>query len=420
MTTPTPYNLSDFGHRFARGTGAYQLMADLGAAAELPNALMLGGGNPALIPDMEAVFRRELVRLADDPNLYRHWGGCYSAPEGDAKFRHAIADMLKKHCGWPLTAANIALTAGSQSAFFMLFNMFAGSRNSSPRHIWLPMTPEYVGYADVGVGGSLLRGADARIELIGDHFFKYRLDPKGLEIGPDAGAVCLSRPTNPTGNVLTDDEVLAIEAAARKARVPLILDCAYGMPFPGIVFVPSTLQWNENMVVCFSLSKLGLPGLRTGIVVANEQVVRGLGAMSGVMNLAPPSFGPALMEPLVRSGEILQLAEKVLRPEYKARLDGALAALHETFTGFEWRAHVPEGAFFMWLWFPELSVSSQQLYERLKARGVFVLSGHHFFPEGSADGKHRTQCLRISYAQSPEMVRRGLQAIAEEVRAISS
>jgi valine--pyruvate aminotransferase len=56
------------------------------------------------------------------------------------------------------------------------------------------------------------------------------------------------------------------------------------------------------------------------------------------------------------------------------------------------------------------------LYERLKARGVLVLPGHHFFPGLAGEWPHRHQCIRVHYAQAPDVVRAGLRIIGEEVR----
>jgi valine--pyruvate aminotransferase len=412
--------LSEFGARFcAGGGGTYQLMADVAAASKMPGCAMLGVGNPARIPEMEEVFRRELRRLADEGELISRWGASYSSPEGDVAFREALAELLHRTYGWPITAANVAVTGGSQTAFFMLFNLFAGrSAEGRQRSIWLPVTPEYVGYASVGVEGPVLRGASARIEELGENLFKYRLNPEGMNIPSHAGAVCLSRPTNPTGNVVTHAELAQLDSAASKAGVPLILDCAYGLPFPGIVFADAAPFWNDNVILCLSLSKLGLPGLRTGIVVSNAEVVSRLGSMMSVMNLAPPSTGPALVDRLVRSGEVLTLARDVVRPYYQARAQHALQCVREAFTGVDWRVHVPEGAFFLWLWFPGLPVSNHELYERLKARGVFVLSGQHFFPGDLAESRHAQECIRVSYAQPADTVQRGLQIIADEVRSL--
>jgi valine--pyruvate aminotransferase len=74
------------------------------------------------------------------------------------------------------------------------------------------------------------------IEKTGPHEFKYRVDFDRLEITPDIAAICASRPTNPSGNVLTDDEIARLSDLAERHGIPLIIDNAYGAPFPGIIF----------------------------------------------------------------------------------------------------------------------------------------------------------------------------------------
>ena len=65
-----------------------------------------------------------------------------------------------------------------------------------------------------------------------------------------------------------------------------------------------------------------------------------------------------------------------------------------------------------------LPVTSAELYRRLKAAGVFVLSGHYFFPGLEEPWAHRDECLRVSYAQDDAVVERGLEVLAREVRAL--
>ena len=84
--------------------------------------------------------------------------------------------------------------------------------------------------------------------------------------------------------------------------MPLIIDGAYGLPFPNIVFSQATPLWDDNTIVCLSLSKIGLPGLRTGIVVANERVTRAISGANAILNLAPSSFGSVLVRELVDHG----------------------------------------------------------------------------------------------------------------------
>jgi valine--pyruvate aminotransferase len=216
--------------------------------------------------------------------------------------------------------------------------------------------------------------------------------------------------------VLGDEEVARLDSLARAHGIPLIIDCAYGLPFPAIQFVDAAPVWNDNVILCLSLSKIGLPGLRTGIVVAREEIIEALAAMTAVLSLAPNNAGAALAERLIASGELLALSETVIRPFYRERMQQAVQWLCEACRGLPLRLHQPEGAFFLWLWFEGLPIPSEELYRRLKSRGVFVLSGHHFFPGIDAEWPHRQECLRMSYAQPPAVVSQGIRLIAEEVR----
>ena len=119
---------SRFGKRFTRHTGARQLMDDLGAAmsAEGP-VMMLGGGNPAHIPEVLELLAGRAKEVAADPREFRRMIADYSSPAGEDRFRAALADLLNREYGWDLGPSNIALTGGSQSGFFQLFNLLAGA-----------------------------------------------------------------------------------------------------------------------------------------------------------------------------------------------------------------------------------------------------------------------------------------------------
>lgn len=409
---------SQFGERFRRPTGALELMSDLGAATSGERTyLLLGGGNPARIPEMEQVFRREMARIVKNPDEFARLAGYYSAPGGDLRFRTAVADLLRRTYGWNLSAANVVLTAGSQSAFFMLFNMLAGpTAEGRQRRILFPLTPEYIGYGDLGVADDLFVARRPLIQELPDQFFKYGIDFASLAVDDSIAAICVSRPTNPTGNVLTQTELGHLDELARQADIPLILDCAYGPPFPDIQFVGATPPWNENTILCLSLSKLGLPAVRTGIVIAAEEIVTAITAMQSVTSLAPPSVGAVLAHSLIADGSILQYSREIVRPYYESRARQAIEWINEFFAGLGVRIHEPEGAFFLWLWFPGLPITSAELYRRLKDRGVLVLSGHYFFPGLEGEWRHRDECLRINYSQPAEVVREGLRHIAREVR----
>jgi valine--pyruvate aminotransferase len=415
--------LSAFGQKFTADAGITSLMDDLGnAMASGDDLIMMGGGNPGHIPEIQQRVREILVQISQSDADMRRLVGVYDPPQGEKQFIAALAELLSREYGWDLTSENIALTNGSQAAFFMLFNMFGGDYGDGVhKHILLPLAPEYIGYADAGIDADLFHAVQPDISFTDAHEFKYRIDFDAVEVTGETGAICVSRPTNPTGNVITDDELAQLETLARRHNIPLIVDGAYGTPFPSLLFTEAKPTWNEQIILCLSLSKLGLPAARTGIVIAAAPIIKALAGINAIMNLATGSFGAMLAEPLVRSGEILTLSRDLVCPFYKAKMQRAVAAFTDAMEDVpcRWYIHKPEGAMFLWLWFPDLPITSMELYQRLKLRGVLVVSGHYFFPGLPEDGwAHRNECLRVTYSQDDERVAEGLRIIAEEVKAV--
>lgn len=412
-------NMSAFGRRFTAGAGILSLMDDLGRAlAGGSGQKMLGGGNPAHIPAVQECFRHEMEKIMASPGVFERMIGNYTGPQGQTEFVAALAAMLKREYGWELGPENIALTNGSQTAFFYLFNLFGGTgADGKFRKILLPLAPEYLGYADLGLEDDIFTSCRPKIEFIDDVTFKYHIDFDRLQVGDDIGAICVSRPTNPTGNVLTDDEVEKLSALARRHDVPLIIDNAYGTPFPNIIFTPARPFLDDHVILSMSLSKLGLPGTRTGIVIAVPEVIRAIASMNAIFNLAPGSVGTAIAAELLRDGEIIRISRDVIRPYYLEKSQRAFAQLRQHLVGLDCFIHKPEGALFLWLWMRGLPIRAEELYERLKQRGVIVVSGHYFFPGlGDDDWRHRHECLRITFAQDESVVETGLRIIGEEVR----
>ena len=412
--------LSAFGEKFTGRSGIGDLMEDLSSAlSENPDMIFMGGGNPARIPEVDAVFQQRLEELMADPAQCHKLFGIYQSPKGDRDFCREVAGLLKREFGWPLTEANIAISNGSQSAFFVLFNMFAGCQlDGSRRTIHLPVTPEYIGYTDIGLSDSIFSATRPSIEKLDDNLFKYRVNFSQLDINDSVAAIAISRPTNPTGNVITDNEVEQLDRLAKENDIPFILDGAYGLPFPGMLFNEAKPHWNENTILVLSLSKLGLPGARTGVIVAREEIIEAYSNANAVLSLACGNFGPAIGRQLFTSGEVLSLSRNVIAPFYRHRAMQTLDWFRKAMDGLPFHIHTPEGAMFLWLWFEGLPINSQELYERLKERGVLIVPGRHFFPGMDMDNwGHKDECIRVSYAQRPEMVKQGVEIIADEVRA---
>ncbi|GHD16883.1 valine--pyruvate transaminase [Halioglobus japonicus] len=414
----TNVKLSAFGKKFAGESGIVELMDDLGSALnENPDMIFMGGGNPGRLLQVEAVFQQRLEDIMSDPAQRHSLFGIYQSPQGDREFRQQMAAYLNKQFGWALGEQNIAVSNGSQAAFFVLFNMLAGSMpDGNQRTIHLPLAPEYIGYADAGLSQNFFSATRPSIDLLEDNLFKYRVDFSSLSPGPEAGALCVSRPTNPTGNVLTDEEIAHLDEIAAGCNIPLIIDGAYGLPFPNILFADARPHWNDNTILALSLSKLGLPGVRTGIVVAREDIVQAFTNANTIVSLACGTLGPALAKQLFASGEIDSISNQLIRPFYKERASATVAWFRQALGDLPFHIHKPEGAIFLWLWFEDLPVTSQVLYERLKQRGVLIVPGQNFFVGIDDEWPHQNECIRVSYAQDADVVRRGIHIIAEEVR----
>ena len=83
--------------------------------------------------------------------------------------------------------------------------------------------------------------------------------------------------------------------------------------------------------------------------------------------------------------------------------------------------HRSEGAIFLWLYLPELSIPTMELYAELKNRGVVIVPGEYFFfgLESGSDEEtawkrhpHREKCIRLNYSKGEDEVREGLRIIA--------
>jgi len=410
-------SFSQFGDKFTQHSGISRLMEDMGEGLRTPGTIMLGGGNPAQIPAMNDYFNQLLMQMHQDGQLSEALCN-YDGPRGKALLLDALAKMLREELGWPLTAQNIALTNGSQSAFFYLFNLFAGRRaDGSKKRVLFPLAPEYLGYADAGLEEDLFVSAKPNIELLPEGQFKYHVDFDHLPLNDDVGLICVSRPTNPTGNVITDDELLQLDALAQQHGVPLLIDNAYGVPFPGIIFSEARPLWNPNTILCMSLSKLGLPGARCGIIVADESTITAIGNMNGIISLAPGSIGPAIANEMIVREDLLRLSQEVIKPFYQAKVSETIAILRRYLPEDRCLIHKPEGAIFLWLWFRDLPISTETLYQRLKARGVLMVPGHFFFPGLEHEWPHTHQCMRMNYVPDAEKIERAVQILAEELEA---
>ena len=410
-------SFSDIGHRLGGPSGIQELMDDCGAALTThPDMRMLGGGQPAAIPQAQKLWRQRITDMLADGSIDKVLLN-YDPPGGNPLFREAMADFLRRECGWAVTRENIAVMPSSQSACFLLYNLLAGDTASKKRRVLFPLLPEYIGYANQALCEGQFTACLPKITDTAPHEIKYHVDFDQLKLDSSIAAMAVSCPTNPTGNVLTATEFEALYTLGKAQGIPLIVDHAYGHPFPGVIHNGFQPSWQPGMIFSISMSKVGLPGVRNSIVVADPLIVKALSNMNAITALSNGNLGQAILLPLLADDTLIRLGRETIRPFYRERSDHAksllTAALGEN---IPWALHAQEGAFFLWLWIKGLPIPAAELYSRLKARKVLVIPGHYFAFGLDQPWQHPSECLRLTYSQPMPIVQEGLEIIAEEIK----
>jgi len=121
------------------------------------------------------------------------------------------------------------------------------------------------------------------------------------------------------------------------------------------------------------------------------------------------------MTRMIQDQEITHLTDHIIRPFYQQQLAIAIDLFHEILGDLPILMHKPEGAFFIWLWLQDLPISTQELYQRLKKKHVFVIPGEEFFIDIDPSWDHTRQCLRINYGQPEDQLRVGFKLLAQEL-----
>ncbi|TGL68992.1 valine--pyruvate transaminase [Leptospira levettii] len=416
MTETMDQIYSLWADRLRKNQGIRSLMEDLGQATGDPNEILLGGGNPAPIPEAEAIFEETFGKLAKDPIL-RSLLGDYQAPIGNDSFRELAAEYLSPLLQSKLKKENIAFFNGSQNAYSFLLNLHSGPMaDGSFKKILLPVVPEYIGYADQSIAENVFLAKPPNVVSTGKNRFRYELNQSTFDL-TGVGVLAISRPTNPTGNVLSLEQLEWMEKSTTKHNIPILIDLAYGNPFPSLIGKESPIQYKEGRTLSLSFSKIGLPGVRFGIVVSDEETINTLSSFAAVSNLAVGNLGVYMMQILFQENVLPKLSENILRPFYEAKAKLALNLFTEAFEkmGVAYEIHDPMGGFFLWIRFPSLSISNHELYHLCKDKRLFIVSGLYFFPGLNTDFSHTKECIRLTYCRKEEELARGAQILAEIV-----
>jgi valine--pyruvate aminotransferase len=415
--------LTKIGAQMSNLTGVRAIMKDiietLGASAG-QQFINLSAGNPLILPEVEQLWRDCTADLLASSE-YGEVVCRYGSSQGYAPLIEAIVNDFNQRYGLKLTDRNVLITPGSQTLYFYAANAFGGyTTNGQLKQVVLPLSPDYTGYGGVALCSESLIAYKPTLDIDETaHKFKYRPDFSQLSINENTGCVIFSRPCNPTGNVVTDEEVNKITALAEPYNVPVFIDSAYAPPFPALNFTEMTPIFGDNIIHSMSLSKAGLPGERIGIAIGDERVIEVLECFQTNMCIHPSRYGQAIASRAISSGALAKISETVIRSFYQNKFivleDTLNAAMPKD---LPWFLHRGEGAIFAWLWLKDLPISDWEFYQKLKEVSVIIVPGNSFFPGLHEEWEHKHQCLRISLTGSDKEIAIAMQRLAKVAESV--
>ncbi|GAC1034476.1 pyridoxal phosphate-dependent aminotransferase [Pseudomonas sp. No.21] len=318
----------------------------------------------------------------------------YTAARGLPQLRSAIAGFYGDRYDLDIDPERILITPGGSGALLL-----AASLLVDPGRHWLLADP---GYPCNRHFLRLVEGA-AQLVPVGPES-RYQLTPNLVERywdGDSVGALVAS-PANPTGTLLTRDELAGLSAALKAKGGHLVVDEIYhGLTYG--VDAASVLEVDDGAFVLNSFSKyFGMTGWRLGWLVAPRDAVPELEKLAQNLYISAPSMAQHAALACFEPGTLAILEER--RIEFARRRDYLLPALRELGLRI---AVEPEGAFYL---YADVSAFTQDAYAFCRH---FIETEHVAFTPGLDFGRHlANQHVRFAYTQSLPRLEEAVRRIA--------
>jgi arginine:pyruvate transaminase len=315
----------------------------------------------------------------------------YSDVHGSLALRQAIA----RRTGAQVSVDQVMVLAGAQCALYAVCQcLFEGGDEV------IVAEPMYVTYQ--GVLGACAAQA-VQVPVSPEQGF--RLDPMAVAraITPRTRGLLLNTPHNPTGAVISPQDMALLAQLCREHDLWLVCDQVYGgLQFDGEPADPLSLPgMAERCVLIDSVSKShAMSGWRVGWVVAPQPLIAHLATLAMAMLFGLPEF---VMAGVCAALEQDLPAVNAMREAYRQRRDRVCAALADC-PGL--LAHRPAGGMFVMLDIRATGLSAQAFAQRLLLEeGVSLLPGDAFGP--SAEGH-----VRLGLVLDAERLEHACQRIA--------
>lgn len=362
-----------------------------------PNIVSFAGGFPSVdaLPKAEInQIANELLSSSDSGKILQ-----YGATEGYPPLLESGLEYAKR-TGLFGGINNTLVISGGQQGIDLTYKSFLNKGD-----VVLFENPTYLAALHIlktyeGVAHGVNSDDDGlNLNDLEEKIKKY--SPKILYIVPNF--------SNPTGKTLTAEKRKTIAEITAKYNVIVIEDDPYGeIRYEG-QRVPSIKSFDKagNIVYVTSFSKTISPGLRTGICVADEKVIRKLTIAKQAVDVHTSNLSQAIVDGFLRKS-LLDKHLNAIIPMYKSKKQAMYKAI-ERYMPQEMSFTNPQGGLFIWCEFKNGFNASEAFLDAVNETETAYVSGTAFFAE---DIVHNT--LRLNYSNaSIEQIENGIRKLGE-------
>ncbi len=326
----------------------------------------------------------------------------YTPASGIMEARQAVATFVSHMLNTDVEATEVVLVPGSKNV--LLFTLLACIEPGD--EVILP-DPGYPAYASqVNFIGAVPKTVTLREET----GFRMDLDELASLISPKTRMIIINTPQNPTGGVLTDEDVRFVCELAHKHDLLVVSDEIYSQLVYGFHHVSPLSQhgMRDRTVLMDGLSKsYAMTGWRLGYAVAPKALAAKLDQLMINSSSCAAGFTQMAAIEALSAPESAQAVTHMVRVFERRRdlvVDGISAI-----PGM--RCIRPQGAFYAFPNIEGTGLGERELADRLLTEaGVAVLPGTAFGQAGKG-------YIRIAYTQSEDELKLGLQRISDFIAA---
>ncbi|MBQ8525521.1 MAG: aminotransferase class I/II-fold pyridoxal phosphate-dependent enzyme [Clostridia bacterium] len=258
--------------------------------------------------------------------------------------------------------------------------------------------PSFVCYKPCAV---MAGGVPVTIETTSENGFKLTAEQLEAKITPKTKMLVLSYPNNPTGAIMTREELEPIAEVVKKHNILVLSDEIYAeMTYSGRhVSIASLPDMKDRCIVINGFSKaFAMTGWRLGFTLANEAITRAMTKVHqyGIMSAPTTSQYAAI--------EALKNGEKSIRAMVE-EYDDRRKLIVDAFNSMGLTCFDPQGAFYIFPSIQSTGLSSNDFCEQLlMEQKVAVVPG-------TAMGSCGEGFIRVSYAYSIKQINDAVERI---------